>query len=476
LYIYYLGFESYSVISFTLIIAGLMAVLDAGLTATLSREFARADKNYEEKQKVYNTLECIYLIAVTFCIGIVFFFSDFIATYLINSKSYTTYQTSIFLKIISFDIGFQLLLRFYMGGLLGLEKQIKANLCQIGWGISRNGIVVFLIMFLPSLKMFFIWQTCSTVLFTLIIKILLEKEFNGIYGFNFSFKIDKKVLYNIWRFAGGMLLIAIVAALNTQMDKLVISKLVSLDSLGYYTLAISLAQGILILINPISTALLPRFTIYYSSKNNYEASSLFSEASLFISLLVFSIMANMIFFGKELIWVWTGKMALAENVFVVLPIVVFAYTILSLQVLPYNIAIANGYTRLNNILGIISLFITLPGYWMATKLYGFIGAASVFCIVQILTTLIYLYFINKKFIKMRLFTDIYMKQILFPLFISLTITYLFSIIPNFTEGSRIATLIWIGVSTFFTLLITTIALLPFGTIKSILKFKIIKKI
>jgi hypothetical protein len=39
LYIHYLGFESFSIISFTLVIAGLMTVLDA-LTATLSREFA----------------------------------------------------------------------------------------------------------------------------------------------------------------------------------------------------------------------------------------------------------------------------------------------------------------------------------------------------------------------------------------------------------------------------------------------------
>ena len=40
IYIRLLGIESYSIISFGLIIAGVMSVLDSGITATLSREMA----------------------------------------------------------------------------------------------------------------------------------------------------------------------------------------------------------------------------------------------------------------------------------------------------------------------------------------------------------------------------------------------------------------------------------------------------
>lgn len=60
-YIKLLGFESYSIISFSLMIAGIMAVLDAGLTATLSREFARNDKNEEQKKKFLQHLR-LYII------------------------------------------------------------------------------------------------------------------------------------------------------------------------------------------------------------------------------------------------------------------------------------------------------------------------------------------------------------------------------------------------------------------------------
>jgi O-antigen/teichoic acid export membrane protein len=130
LYIHYLGFESYSIISFGLVITGLMALLDAGLTATLSREFARKDNSKEEKNRIFKTLESSYFILVTVCIIVVFSLSNFIAYKWLNLSTQNPEKVSLYFKIISFDIGFQLLLRFYIGGLLGLEEQVKANFYQ----------------------------------------------------------------------------------------------------------------------------------------------------------------------------------------------------------------------------------------------------------------------------------------------------------------------------------------------------------
>jgi len=468
LYIRYLGFESYSVISFTLVIAGIMAVLDAGLTATLSREFARKDNSSEDKLNVFKTLESSYFIIIGISIFIVFSLSGAIANHWLNVKSYQPEQISLFLKIISFDIGFQLLLRFYIGGLLGLEKQVEANFYQVGWGMFRNGFVVVALLFYPSLNVFFCWQTISTIIFTFLIKLALEYKLVGKYSFNFVFRVEQKILKRIWKFAGGMLLISLIAAINTQLDKLAISKFLSLDSLGYYTLAIAVAQVLIVLANPISTALLPRFTSLYSEKRIVDASILFQRITVFVSILVFALMANMSFFSKELIFIWTGDISIAKRVATFLPIISFSMSMLSLALLPYTIAIANGYTKLNNVLGIVSLFVTLPGYWFATRIFGAIGAASVFCGVQVMTTIIYLYFINRKFLHLSIFRFIFFKSLLFPLFISLLVTYVFSIIPVFFENSRIEMLLWIGLSTFITLLASLLILVPVKTIRSLL--------
>ncbi|RZM18208.1 MAG: hypothetical protein EOO88_41355 [Pedobacter sp.] len=98
-------------------------------------------------------------------------------------------------------------------------------------------------------------------------------------------------------------------------------------------------------INPITTALLPKFTAYYSAKDNKSAKQLFTKTSLFISILVFSIMAVLSFFAKDLVWVWTGNTILAEKTHRLIPVIALAYAMFALQLLPYNIAIANGYTK-----------------------------------------------------------------------------------------------------------------------------------
>lgn len=472
LYIHYLGFESYSVISFTLVISSIMAILDVGLTATLLREFARADVEKDEKRRVFKNLESLYLILMTTSIGILFFSADLITENWIHLKAFQLKEVSFYLKVISFDIGFQLLFRFYIGGLLGLEKQVKANMYQICWGMLRNGCVVFVIIYKPTLDVFFLWQTISTVIFTIIIKVVLEKNLNGYYSFNFSSKIEKIVFKNIWRFAGGMFLIAFVAAINTQMDRIVISKMLSVESLGYYTLAISLSQSILQLVNPIATALLPRFTAQYSSNKNQEASNLFNKVSLIVSILVFSIMANLILFSTDIIWIWTGNRDLAEKASLFIPALSFAYAMLSLQIIPYYIAIANGYTKLNNILGLSSLFITLPGYWFGVQIYGGIGAAYVFCFIQTISTFIYFYFINKKFIKSKIIKAIYLKQILFPISLTLGICYVITLIPIITGTNRILSFFWIGCSTILTFGVTMLLLIDKNEIRKINIFSI----
>ena len=465
LYIKYLGFESYSVISFTLVIMGIMAVLDSGLTATLSREFARQDSSDEEKFRVFRSLEAGYLFIVFTCIVVIFLASEYIAEHWINVRAFTPGQIALFLKIMSFEIGFQLLLRFYMGGLLGLEKQVEANIYQIGWGILRNGLIIIGIMILPSLLFFFIWQTVSTLIFTLLFKINLQKNISRGNYLSFGFKIEKSVLSKVGNFAGGMMLIAFVSAVNTQLDKLSISKLLSIENLGFYTLAVSLSQGLMVVVNPIATAILPRFTGHYSSGQRLEAKNLFSKFSLLISILVFSIMINMVFFSKDLIWIWTGKYDIAEKTYKLLPIVAFAYGMLAMQGLPYMIAIANGYTKINNILGMISLIITIPGYYFATKNYGVTGAAVVFCLVQTVTTLLYIYFINNKFLKLEFVFELLLKKIVLPLIVATTIAGIFFYFPNYFKENRLLDLFWIGTVTVATLLITTIVFIPIPVIR-----------
>ena len=105
---------------------------------------------------------------------------------------------------------------------------------------------------------------------------------------------------------------------------------------------------------------------------------------------------------------------------------------------------------MNNILGILSLTVTLPGYWLVTNIYGAVGTALVWGIIQTLIFPIYLSLIHRKYfstVKNMIFLT---KMILFPFLISYCVTEIFSLISlNLTN--RWLMLLWIGVSVLLSL-------------------------
>lgn len=457
LYIKYLGVESYSVISFSLVIAGVMAILDAGLSSTLAREFAINTNSKADKIRIFCTLETCYLIISLAITIIVWIFSNAIAHNWLILSSLDSNKTSFYIKLIGIGISFRLLADFYLGGILGLEKQIKANVFQISWGITRNGLVLIPLVFWPTLEVFFIWQTIATVIYAVILRFSLSHELSNSYFISKMFSIEKSVLEKTWKFAGGMMLISCVFAVNTQMDKIAISKLLPINQLGYYTLAVSLAQGIALLAFPISTAVLPRLTSLYSEKKIEDASLLFNKMLMLVSILVLSIAFNIMLNDRELLWIWTGNHDLALKASPFVPYLVVGMVMASLQLVPYNVAIANGFTKLNNLLGAISFVITLPGYWLMTKYFGAIGAAITWCIVQSLITPFYFHLVIKRFLPLLSTFHVLLHKILKPALLAFIVSFSFTFVKTFSD-QRFEQFIWISISTFSTLFISAIFL------------------
>ncbi len=473
LYIDFLGFDNYSLISFTLIIAGVMGVIDAGLSGTLSREFARADRSREDKVGVFRTLETVYFLLMAVSVLIVFLITPFVVDTWLYNEGQKYPELVFYIRIVAIEICLQLLFRFYKGGLLGLEKQVVANVWQIAWGVVRNGLIVLPIFFYPNLEVFFLWQLGSSIVFALFLKGVLSKSF----GMTFLVRpgIDWTVLKGVWKFAGGILLIALIAAINTQLDKFAISSLVSFENLGFYTLALTVARISGLLINPISVATLPRLTTMFSGNRNHEATVLYNKINMIVIILIFTIMFTIMFYGEQIIWVWTGNMELAKNASPLASVLVFGYAMLSLQTMPYNIALANGYTKLNNIIGVASLFLTIPSYIFATKYYGALGAAYAFSIIQTLITLVYVFLIYKKYLVGVTNLKFYARYFFFPLVLAFVFIYPLSRTDLLDLSDRILSFVCLGGLFGVSLVAINLILVPKRSLMEVVRIGVAKK-
>lgn len=460
LYIHILGFNSYAIISFTLIISSLMAVLDVGLTATLARELARKDTSKDEKLTVYRTLESLYWFLAAFVTLMIVLASHPIAGKWLNVEAFTIQEVTLFLRIISIDVSCLLLLRFYMGGLYGLEHQVQANGFQILWGVLRNALVLVFILISPKLTTFFVWQACATVVSTILVKTALDKRLTGHVCIGQRPDIKLNVLSKTLPFAMGIFFLNLVSTFNAQFDKLTISKMLSIDVLGHYTLAVSIGQGLTVLAAPFVAALLPRLTALYTQQAHKEAEAVYHSYGMVITVIVASAMSVIVFFPEQLLWVWTGKSDLANKAAVFLPFVAISMAMLALSLHPLNIAIANGYTRLNNILGGISLVVTIPGYWLAVRHYGALGAAVVFCIVQSVNLLVYVYLIRCRFRPQVSMMKVFGEELFLPILCSLTIAFCCSFVPDTVESNRLWMLAWILGVSLLTVTFTSLLFLP----------------
>lgn len=445
-YLKYLGIEQYSLISFAVVLHGILVMLDSGLTLTLSREFALF-RPMTEKWRTFRTLENCYLYIVAFIVIMTFMGASVIANSWLKFDSIEPKYAVDCIKMIGISCAFQMLSSFYIGAFNGMERMIEVNAYRIVYSIFRAGLVIVPIVFTHSVLSFFLWQLLVDILYVFFLRYRLTPKID-LPRISIML-IEKEEIWRVGKFAGGIFMISIVAAINTQLDKLVISKTFEISELGIYSLAMSVSMGLISLTTPITSALQPRFTNMISAQKHEEVNDLYNFSFRIVSLIIISGVFILSYNAESILWIWTGDKTLASKAAIFLPFLLTGTASIAYQTIPYCIAIGNGNTIYNNILGLSSLLLTIPGYLIICNYMGSKGVALVYAVSQMIMTPIYIYFINKRFLKQGSFIVFFLKNVLIPILLIGFLNYFLSLIPLFQH--RILDLIRIALIAIITL-------------------------
>ena len=124
---------------------------------------------------------------------------------------------------------------------MGAGRQSLFNVLKISpVTVTHGGALLILWRVSPTIQGFFLWMAAMRAVQVIILAYALWKSLPPATR---APRFDVRLLRKIWRFAAGMSGIAASALVLTQMDKVVLSKLVSLKVFGYYTLAGCLQLG-----------------------------------------------------------------------------------------------------------------------------------------------------------------------------------------------------------------------------------------
>ena len=378
LYIKFMGIESYGLVGFFTTLQAVFALLDLGLTTTLNREIARYSALAERSQDMRDlvrTLETIYW-GLAFSIGaMVLMLSPFIAQGWVKAGALSVGVVEKSVLLMGLALAFQWPLGFYSGGLLGLQRQVLFNILNAVWYTLRfAGGALALWLISPTILVFFEWQILVSAVSTGLMAAALWRSLPASHE-RARFRVS--IWHSVWRFAAGISGISVTVLLLTQLDKIILSKMLSLELFGYYTLAWTVSNGLTTLTGSVFTVVFPIFSRQVALADMEGLKQLYHRSCQLMSVLILPVAILVALFAPEILAIWIQNPVTVANTHFLVSLLIIGTALNGLMTLPYGLQLAHGWTSLAFYTNVTSVIILIPLLVFVSLRYGALGAAAV---------------------------------------------------------------------------------------------------
>lgn len=384
LYIKYLGIESYGLIGAFAVLQSSLVLLDLGVRNALTREMSRCSDGVSDVQSLWDLLRSSEMLALAVALLVTsatWWWSDLLATDWVQAETLPEPIVAHAFSMMGFVASLQFLENLYTGCLLGLQRQVAQNAIMCSVATLRGaGAVAILAWASPTLEAFFTWQAACSVIGLCSTAIAVYRALPIPLR---SPRFSPERLRSIWRFSGGTFAISALALALTKADKILLSRLIPLDQFGYYIMAGSIAGALLFVVAPITTAYFPRFNRFLVVDDYASLQSAYHESAQLVSVTVGSVGAALVILAKPLLFAWTGDPVLSTKVAPVLSVLALGTMLNGIMWIPYQMQLAHGWTSLAIGINSIAVFTLIPAMVWVVPLYGSIGAAWVWVILNV---------------------------------------------------------------------------------------------
>ena len=404
-YIGVLGIESYGLITFNLTLISISAILDLGLGATITRELAllSSRKGTESEQReIVKTLGIIYWGLATLIALIIFGSADFISEKWINNQVFDPEMISTTVKLMSLTVALQFPTSLYQGALMGLQRQVVVNKILVILGTFRSLGAVFVILTISAtIDSFFIWQVVSSVASCIVFHLVIWRNLPKS---SIPTLFNTEVLKRIWKFAAAMSLNSIISIVLTQLDKIILIRLLTLTQFGYYSVALTSASFIWLVLTPFNAAVFPRLVQLYEMRNYRKLKFEFHQYSQLLSVLLLPLSALLIMYSHEILLIWLNDPMIADNSYVIMSLILFGTMLNGLPSVPGNCSIGFGWPMLVTYVNLSQLAVIIPVLFWLVSLYKGVGAALTWVLlnsayISVLTHIFFKHYLTTERIK-----------------------------------------------------------------------------
>ncbi|OPY61700.1 MAG: Polysaccharide biosynthesis protein [Pelotomaculum sp. PtaU1.Bin065] len=384
LYIKFMGVESYGLVGVYITLQAMFLLLDMGLSVTLNREMARLstlpDKE-QEMQDLARSLEIIYW-GISMFIGIALVMSaPFFSYYWVKTDQLSPRVIERAFRIMGVAMAFQWPVGLYSGGLMGLQKQVLLNIINCGVNTVRSiGAVLVLWLISPTIQAFFSWQVICSMTNTCLLAVFFWRQLAHLCQ---KARFNKHLLKGIWRFAAGMSGITILGTVLGQLDKVILSNMLSLEMFGYYTLASIVALSLYRFITPVFSAIYPKFTQLVSVSDVEGLKQLYHKSCQLVSVLILPVAIVVAMFSYHIMLLWTRNPVTADKTYLLVTLLISGTALNGLGYVPYALQCAYAWVKLGLYVNSLSVVLLVPITIFLTRHFGAVGGASVWVILNV---------------------------------------------------------------------------------------------
>lgn len=429
IYISYLGVEAYGLVGVYAVLLAAMNIADLGLTPTINREIAilREKNNPNDILDLIKTYELACIFTTILVTILIYINSEEIAYFFIKDYQKNEINIPNIICYMSITLGLRWVEQFYKTVLIGSEDAIWLNftwtiLTVMRWG----GVALALIFASNKLEIFFGFQSISSIFGILILKIRLSDKYKMLgYSGKFFIKIIK---YNN-KFTSSMFLGSILAFIVSNIDKIIVTKYVSLLDFGYYSMAFSLASGIQQFVTPLVNYAYPKLNRHYASNNERLLGYDYIDLSSKLAFFIVPISVMLIILPEHSIMAWTNDYKLVEKSKNILTLLAIGVMLNGIMNMPYILQLSHGWVNLSLFTNLVIIVLIVPILIYIVPNYGVLGVAMSWVLINLFTMMVSINIMHCYILKNLKYKWIF-TAFLQPLFLSIFTAVIFRIYFN----------------------------------------------
>jgi O-antigen/teichoic acid export membrane protein len=269
----------------------------------------------------------------------------------------------------------------YRSAVLGLQDQVWLSAMSAGVATARAlATVAVLAWVAPTITAFLAVQCAASAAET---GLLALRVYRRLPRAPRTPRFSLDALRQVWRFAAGLSAIMLLATLLTQVDKLLLSKLLPLSEFGYFSLAVAVATALATLITPVHNVAYPRLCELVAGADAGRLAVEYHRFAQLLTLMVVPATLVLSVFSHEVMLAWTQDPAAARQVSPILSIWVLGTALNGVMHVPYAAQLAHGWARLTMAVNAVAVLVLVPAILFWVPRHGAIAAAWIWVLLNV---------------------------------------------------------------------------------------------